>query len=385
MKQEYIKLIDYLNMALRRGLPTEPVKAYIKNTFGKQDTVIDSILVIFENVLHILDELKVSKDSKDKVKYLSHTTKLPVFTKYLVPINSEGEPELGKLHMYHIAYANDPTEGTVLLDHLGIAHEPIKSSANIPYVMVASFCGGQTPEALDRLPIWSMYGDDAKGIALLFQTEDLAYSGPEHALPRFSSFEFNKLSDDSKQGKVATVAQKNKESTEEAPPQILYKVRYIDSSNQEVDGEMKEIRDSLKQIKEKEQQIKEENKNDLSIYHKCLELLNGIRYLIKDKSYAHEQEYRFVCFAGTEHIPEILKREVLTEPEQEPKDTQDHSRSRIYVETDILKKLCAVLTAPKIEKGNVLDIQYILHWYTKSDQFLKPEQLPVYTSSIPYR
>ena len=42
------------------------------------------------------------------------------------------------------------------------------------------------------------------------------------------------------------------------------------------------------------------------------------------------------------------------------------------------------MTAPKVEKGKVLDIQYFLDWYTKSGQFLKQE-LPVHKSSIPYR
>ncbi len=90
--------------------------------------------------------------------------------------------------------------------------------------------------------------------------------------------------------------------------------------------------------------------------------------------------FRVFCQHRT-YARDITKRK----PDQEPKDTQDHSCSRIYVETDILEKLSAVLTAPKIEKAKVLDIQYFLHWYTKSGQFSKQEQLPVYTSRIPYR
>ncbi len=50
---------------------------------------------------------------------------------------------------------------------------------------------------------------------------------------------------------------------------------------------------------------------------------------------------------------------------------------RIYIETEILKKLCKVITAPKVNKEQALNIQYLLHFYK--------EEEPLYTSNIPYR
>ena len=474
-RKDYRTAIDNLNKALRYGVSSENIATYKVKAFpkdnkesSKEDNIANNIFAIFESVHQILDKLKVSKDpkdkakddSKDKVKYLSHTTKLSVFTKFLVPVRSEGEPELGKLRMYHIAYANDPTEGTVLLKHLGIAPEQIEAGANIPYVMVASFCGGEDIKALDSLPMWSMYGDNAQGIALLFQTKDLAYSEPGHvgysqqaqAMSNFKSTISKEDGNNSLENKeVSSVLQDKKSTEKETPPQILYRVHYLGSDNEIVNDNIAKIKTNLKQIEEKQQQTMDIHnkilellnvKNDLSIdelrenikkflaeikkkqqqtmdihdkileslnvtddldidglrenikailkqipdiYHKCLELLNGIRYLIKDKSYAYEQEYRLVCFAGTEHIPEILKSEAPTEQDQEQKDIPTKSVPYIYIETDKLDKLCAVITAPKASKAEQLYINYLLQLYKKSNKLLRLEEPAIHKSIVPYR
>ena len=377
-QKEYDKAINDFNAALQYGISDEVIKTYRKQ---EEQGIAKNILEVFASTAQILNQLKVSKDSEDK--YLSHTTGLPVFTQLLVPTHKNEKP--GSFRMYHIAYTNDPTEGRVLFNNMNIPLDEATQGRDIPYVMVASFCGGKDPQALDTLPIWKMYGDDAQGIGLLFKKSDIAYHKKGHA--HYS--ESTMLSDTGNTNKKVTHATSqtlsNKANEKNAtPPQILYKVHYVksDETDETKNDEEQVIYEKLKDIKTNLETIQKEQKD---IYNKTLELLNGIRYLIKDANYAYEQEYRLLCFANKEHIPEILESEDITEQTKDTKDTNTGSlpRIRIYIETEILKKLCKVITAPKVNKEQALNIQYLLHLY--KEELPKLEEEPLYTSNIPYR
>ncbi len=371
----------------------DDLKSALQYSFNKdekqieQDGTAKSILAVFESTAEILETLKVTKDNDDTIQYLSHTTKLSVF-KQLV---SNKEKSLGSFCMYHIAYANDPTEGEALFNKLDIS--PDKATRGIPYVMVASFCGGKNLQALDSLPIWKMYGDDAQGIGLLFKKSDIAHDKPGHVGTASRHKDFAK---DSRNTKNI--------NRNEAPPQILYEVHYvgsdikneksknideksknIDEKSKNIDKNLKNIKEALDTIKQKEDIYNIKQKED--IYNKTLELLNGVRYLIKDANYAYEQEYRLLCFANGELIPKILQRKDSSEQTEKTEDTNTGSGQRIYMETEILKKLYKVITAPKVEKKDALNIQYSLHFYKhEKNEFPKlDEKEPLHTSKIPYR
>ncbi len=354
---KYEDAIDHLKSALQYSFNKDEKQI-------EQDGTANSILAVFENTAKILEELKVTKDNDGTIQYLSHTTKLSVF-KQLV---SNKKKSLGSFCMYHIAYANDPTEGEALFNKLDIS--PDKATRGIPYVMVASFCGGKNLQALDNLPIWKMYGDDAQGIGLLFKKSDIAHDKPGHVEIASRHKDFAK---DSRNTKNI--------NRNEAPPQILYEVHYVGSDiknekSKNIDKNLTNIKKALDTIKQKE-----------DIYNKTLELLNGVRYLIKDANYAYEQEYRLLCFANVELIPKILQREDSSEQTEKTEDTNTGSGQRIYMKTEILKKLYKVITAPKVEKKDALNIQYSLHFYKyEKNEFPKlDEKEPLHTSKIPYR
>ncbi len=365
-------------LLLQHGILNEDVETHRKEILGEgDDKLSENIFKVFQNVVKILNKLKVTKDSKDKVEYLSHTTKLSVFTQ-LLPVH-EHDKKLGAFRMYHIAYANDPTEGTVLFDRLGISPDK-REMTDIPYILIASFCGGKDPQALDSLPIWNMYGDEAKGVAMLFNINDIASREQGHVMSG-SSYR-SSLPKGNEKNKRESVKEEERGKGKTEPLQILYKVHYV--NNQEETRDTQENNEKNENIDEIIGKIKKEleiieNLKPLQakkIYNKILDLLSGLRYLIKDRTYAYENEYRLVCFASEKNISEVLKIE---------EDAPEERFPRIYVETKILKNLCGVMTAPKVKEEQALRIQYLLHRYKKNEELSKLEESPVYKSRIPYR
>ena len=487
---DYENAIYNLIMALRQGITKEEIEE-LQHLSDK------TVFQVFKHVAIIFNELKVKP--KEKL-YLSHITRLSVATKLLTNLHKEEEKGKSQFRMYHIAYANDPTEGTVLFEQLG---EPIQESPSekiqseeMPYVMVASFCGAINLEELDSLPMWNMYGKDATGIALFFQAEDIAVDNQRQAipLPTLSIKSSTPFLTPQQNGAILPTKEtepKKANTEDEASPEqlvepILYKVHYIDrnsdqakkqNKNEELQNTDKiikdsldEIRDNLEKIKKqseyskaiqdslgkikenlegiKEQsdnskaiqdsldeiknmeKIKEQNKgqelqgidkiiqdnfedikNNLEkikeqnekqelqgtdkmiqksldkieenlkkikghdIYNKALEMLDGVRYLIKSTKYQHENEYRLLYFANEDEIPERLKYEEGVH--------DNFSKPGIYVETNILTELCGIMTAPRVSETQVLEMQYLLQWGKK--KLDKLEDNYIHKSKIPYR
>ena len=363
----YENAIDDLIIALQQGITNEEIdelRSFIDTLSEKNKPIFQ----IFESVAHIFNELKVKPDEE---LYLSHTTGFSVATKLLTGLrNSKSE-----FRMYHIAYANDPTEGTVLFEQLKLnIKEP---SEKMLYVMVASFCGAEAKKELDNLPMWNMYGDNATGIALLFQGKHIADNQEGNATPLMSTIKFygNDIADNQKENAMPLISsieinntdsQKSKEndSSEYVEP-ILYQVHYI-GRNSDIDTKITEIGQALNKLKEI---------TDPDIHNKALEMLDGVHYLIKSTKYQHENEYRLLYFANEDEIPERLKYEEGVH--------DNFSKPGIYVETNILTELCGIMTAPRVSETQVLEMQYLLQWGKK--KLDKLEDNYIHKSKIPYR
>ena len=188
------------------------------------------IFEIFQSVAEIFNMLKVNpenwKQNKDTM-YLSHMTSFLVGAKLLNPTSEN------KFRMYHIVYANDPTEGKVLYKKLEVSPNTERQNDEMLYVMVASFCGDEDIKELDTLPMWNMYGENATGIALLFKASDIASKNKRHATP-FSLpydpinhiFSGDKTSENKEQ--TIPLPDNNAKVNKETPKPILYKVHYTD-------------------------------------------------------------------------------------------------------------------------------------------------------------
>ena len=127
----------------------------------------------------------------------------------------------------------------------------------------------------------------------------------------------------------------------------------------------------------------EELKEKPDRYNKALELLDGVRYLVKGAKYQHENEYRLLYFANENDIPKLLEYEV--ENLLDNKDNSSPNKFRIYRETEILENLCGVMTAPQVNDAQFLQIQYLLQFYKKKRHLDKLEEKYIHRSKIPYR
>lgn len=377
--------LEHFNASLQHGVYDEVVASYKETKLTKDDALAESIFNVFQNTAKILNALKVEKNTsdakkkKDTMDYLSHTTRLSVFTRQLLPIEEGVKPkEVQKFRLHHIAYANDPTEGTALFKTLAIEPQYTEHAGTIPYIMIASFSAGKSSQALDRLPIWKMYGDDARGISLLFKTQDIASDERGHvgSSPAPKKEMLKKFSYKREEHAVATAMPKTKnEKDTKPPPQILYRVHYMGKDDDEgnaINTLIQAIKKDLEAIKNSPNTLGEEG---TSLYGKTLVLLEGLRYLIKDKSYEYENEYRLLCVCTGEHIPDVLK---CSDAHTESQD----DASRVYVETDLAEKLCAVMTGPKVRDPERVAIQYRLDAY--KDVLPKLEERTIWRSDIPY-
>ena len=399
---KYEEAIGSFLLALQHGITDKEIKQLQLDTNILPEAN-KPIFDVFQSVAEIFNILKVdtknTEPNKD-ITYLSHMTSFAVGAKLL------NHTLKNKFRMYHIVYANDPTEGKVLFTKLGVSPKAETEDDEMFYVMVASFCGDKDIKELDTLPMWNIYGKNATGIALLFKASDIASKNKGQATPlsslndkmsgifygnkrqyRQSSSFINgheivlEMDDKPLENKEQTTRSfdNNAKANKEIPKPILYRVHYTDlnipagkKTNTTIDKKINGIKEALKQL-EKEQDT----------YKKTLKLLDGVRYLVKGAKYQHENEYRLLYFANENDIPELLKYEV--ENSSDNKDNNSPNQFRIYRETEILENLYGVMTAPQVNDAQRLRIQYLLQWYKKEHHLNKPKKKHIYRSNIPYR
>ena len=362
-----------MNEASQIGIAEKYRKHKIKDEI--KDDNIKHIFYVFQTVEKILyalkvkniesktdDELQVEKDKK----FLSHTTHLPVL-KQLLPTPStqkerSSQSAKSTFRLCHIVYSNDPTEGDILFKILGIEDK----KETFPYAMLSSFSGGDSLDALDDINMWVRYGGNAEGVSLLFKKEDIVsyVTNRNIGIYRNLSISYKKNTNSSYLSKLG-----------------FYKVHYIDVSKhkatntkieQDKDSKLKTIDDYLKDIEKfLVEKIKPKEKNDEQeeVYKETLELLSVLRYLIKDKSYEDEKEYRLI------YVSDKLEKYIKYDENDPDNDTV----KRIYMEEDIISILDSVMVGAKVPPAKALEIQYSLQMWEKT------EDVKVTQSSIPYR
>ena len=220
-----------------------------------------------DNVIsYIRSKLTVDAEELKKIGSFGHYTKIDTLTNFLIKAdwknenNSETQPPF--LRLTNLKQLNDPMEGRVIYDYLGIDNTFFKQ-----YQTSNVFISSLTTVS-DSLPMWKEYADSSQGAFLEY---DLSY-----------------LED--------IVAHKSIE---------FVKVHYLDlmSENKEETDVGKSL-DNLKQIfkKLKELEAKEELKS-------FAEKLKKISYLFKVKDYEYEMEYRILINLDDTAIQNIINRD----------------------------------------------------------------------------
>ena len=217
-------------------------------------------------IYYIRSKLTVDATELKEIGSFGHYTKIDTLTNYLIKAdwknenNSEIQPPF--LRLTNLKQLNDPMEGRVIYDYLGIDNTFFKQ-----YQTSNVFISSLTTVS-DSLPMWKEYADSSQGAFLEY---DLSY-----------------LED--------IVAHKSIE---------FVKVHYLDLMSENKDEtDVGKYLDDLKQLFEKLQELEAE-KELISFAEK----LKKISYLFEVKDYEYEMEYRILINLDDTAIQNIIKRD----------------------------------------------------------------------------
>ena len=257
IRNQAIKIIEkYDNDYLNEKSDPESISAFDAEQLLEQADKI---------IYYIRSKLTVDANELKEIGSFGHYTKIDTLTNYLIKAdwknenNSEIQPPF--LRLTNLKQLNDPMEGRVIFDYLGIDNTFFKQ-----YQTSNVFISSLTTVS-DSLPMWKEYADSSQGAFLEY---DLSY-----------------LED--------IVAHKSIE---------FVKVHYLDLMSENKDEtDVDKSLDDLKQLFEKLQDLEAE-KELISFAEK----LKKISYLFKVKDYEYEMEYRILINLDDTAIQNIIKR-----------------------------------------------------------------------------
>ena len=258
IRNQAIKLIEkYDNDYLNEQSDSEFILSSEANQLLKQADKI---------IYYIRSKLTVDANELKEIGSFGHYTKIDTLTNFLIKAdwknesNSETQPPF--LRLTNLKQLNDPMEGRVIYDYLGIDNTFFQqyqtSNVFISSITIVS----------DSLPMWKEYADSSRGAFLEY---DMSY-----------------LED--------IVAHKSIE---------FVKVHYLDLMSENKDEtDVGKSLDNLKQIFKKLKELKAER--ELKSF---AEKLKKISYLFKVKDYEYEMEYRILINLDDTAIQNIINRD----------------------------------------------------------------------------
>ena len=221
-------------------------------------------------ITNIRSKLTVDSNELTEIGSFGHYTKVDTLTNYLIKADwkddnkneNDSKVKFPYLRLTNLKQLNDPMEGRVIYDYLGIDNTFFQQ-----YQTSNVFISSLTTVS-DSLPMWKEYTDSSQGAFLEY---DLSY-----------------LED--------IVAHKSIE---------FVKVHYLDLMSENKDEtDVGKSLDKLKQLFEKLQELEAE-KELISFAEK----LKKISYLFKVKDYEYEMEYRILINLDDTAIQNIIKRD----------------------------------------------------------------------------
>ena len=311
------EVIDKLTRGVLSDLESEDKKDYnlFNNNFSE-----------FERIIRVIKKELIFETTGETE--ICHYSKLATLNYIIRKKDSKSQP---RLRISNIAYLNDPSEGNVLLQLLkksvqsnvfdlllGNENAEENKLVEVPFskVFIGSFS-----TAKNKLPMWTLYGDDSKGCCLVF--DDYFFDKKNELIEE-----------------KANVDDKNVSSQE----LILYRVKYLDTDKLDesdtIVGYLKKIANILDLFE-----------GIISKYESVrtwiMALLDEIRFLFKDSDYDYENEVRIIIHAENSEIQVDDGQNELNIP-------------RLYV--DLQRKLIykEIILGSKIDKPNAV-APFLLH------------------------
>lgn len=259
----YLTIGQYLSQNLEKA--NEAVIEFLHKIFNEEDdddlkaclgqVINKDIRKIISDVDEIRGYLKVNKNKIPKDSLAQYTSVDTL--KYLINRDDIHKP---CLRLTNSNQMNDPLEGKALRKFLAYSSKPkadyIKSNE---YVSSAS-------ATIDSLPMWKQYGNDAKGLCLVYDNDYL-----------------NELLDSNKTDvKIFRVVYFNENSR-------ISVSKFENESSEKIDNISKKILSKLKDIRITLNSIEKESYRKIALTE-----ISTIFYLFKSLDYAYENEFRIL-------------------------------------------------------------------------------------------
>lgn len=323
------------------------------------------LLEIWSLVQKIKEHLVVKKPTKLRFGHYTSGDVLQLFLKQKEKKDKKRNNNTTDIKKYSIVtksrlnnvnYMNDPSEGKVLDQCLGL--ETINQKLSLkpsPWFLMS------LTTVIDQLTMWSQYGNHAEGVCLVLDSGDFAevkYSSDIKWLT--SSYSSERLSEELKNSNIMS---------EPGSKDFIYRIGYLTTEIDEMselkpeyntrlnEEEIRIINNSLSVLKERVKGI--DKGKELTLFEKVDECLEEIRYLFKSADYSYEFELR------------ILKYMPL-EPDN-PKIKIDDSGefAKLYIERNNPIKISEVIFGPKFQ--NPEKVTPLLHLLDKNIKFRQSE------------
>ena len=353
------------NFILREGLLKNTKYAILQTwvkRYKEDSSELKNLLSIYQLVQKIKYQLGLKDEDKNQVLKFGHYTKGSTLQIMLDQEENEKKKSTfsvaGKTRLYNANYMNDPEEGIVIEQILGLDRRDVLEPSSW---FLMSFTN-----KTDDLAMWSQYGDDAKGVCLVLREEDFSrftsfndVSWRQEAIPlveTISKIEYT-LSYDLKRSPnelnniKPTVAiedeekrskSEKKENVPKGNSDYLYRIAYVKHIEENLKleqtelfekSEIEELEKLLNSLKEKlDSGSKVRKKNYQDAIAECIE---EIRYLFKSVDYKYENELRILRYAN------------LNPSNKEIKIDKTSGVGKLYVERKNSIQIGEVIFGPK--------------------------------------
>ena len=327
------------NIILREGLLNNTKYAILQTwaeRYKEDSSELKNLLSIYQLVQKIKYQLGLKDKDKNQVLKFGHYTKGSTLQIMLDQEENEKKKSIfsvsGKTRLYNANYMNDPEEGIVIEQILGLERRDVLEPSSW---FLMSFTN-----KTDDLAMWSQYGDDAKGVCLVLREDDfsrftsfndvswrkeknfLEFSDKMYLLKSELNSGFEKSIFRSKsENSVDTVNDEGtepnsveKDSDSKGNCDYLYRIAYVKHIEENLKleqtelfekSEIEELEKLLNSLKEKlDIGSKVTEKNYQDAISECIE---EIRYLFKSVDYKYENELRILRYANLDPSNKEIK------------------------------------------------------------------------------
>ena len=340
-REEY-KLFNFI---LKEGLLKNTKYAILQKwaeRYKEDSSELKNLLSIYQLVQKIKYQLGLKDSDKNQVLKFGHYTKGSTLQIMLDQEENEKKKSIfsvsGKTRLYNANYMNDPEEGIVIEQILGLDRRDILEPSSW---FLMSFTN-----KTDDLAMWSQYGDDAKGVCLVLKEDDfsrftsfndvswrkeknfLEFSDKMYLLKSelnsgfeksiFRSENENSVDIVNDEGTEPNSVEKDSDS--KGNRDYLYRIAYVknigEGEDLDLDLELEqselfdeeeiiELKELLNSLKEKlDVGSKFTDKNYQDAISECIE---EIRYLFKSVDYKYENELRILRYANLDPSNKEIK------------------------------------------------------------------------------